>query len=143
MSAFAKITPIEVGKNAFSTEAAFSGLTTALATNGATTATYGAYFEVKDIGNKYAILVQNAAASGDDKTVTIKHGNGFQSQKMDISKADLGYGEFTVISVDSALAAFTHDDAAMQTLSGVTSARGKIFITGTDANIKVAVIHLP
>ena len=147
MAVFSKITVQEINEfNKFKTEAAFSGISTALASNGASTATYGAYFEMKDAGDKYLIFVQNVAESGDDKTVTIKAGNGIQGVN-DIQKADLGFGEYTLICIDSGRFKNVSENDSLKKLSSSTSgtqvsAKGKVFITGTDANIKVAVFKL-
>ncbi len=150
MSAFAKITPQLAARGVFKTPAAFSGITTALVSNGASTAKYGAYFEVDDLGARYLILAQNVAASGDDKTVRVLAGNGFQSMGVgaDFVCSDLGYGEYTIFTVDSGRAVWVDDDAAMKTETSATTAtqvspKGKIFIEGTDTNIKVAVFKLP
>lgn len=148
MAAFATITVQELTDyNKFKTEAAFSGITTALASNGASTATYGACFEMDGRDDKYLILAQNAAASGDDKTVTIKAGNGLQGVA-DVAKTDLGYGEYTLIVIDSGRFKNIAPNATLKALSSATTAdqieaKGKVFITGTDANIKVAVFKLP
>lgn len=143
MSAFARITPQKASLNVFSTEAAFSGISTALASNGASTATYGGYFAMNGKDEKYLIFLQNVAASGDDKTVTIKAGNGLQGVN-DIAKADLGYGEYTIICIDSGRFKNVAENETLKALSSATaadqvSAKGKVFITGTDGNIKVAV----
>ena len=148
MAKFASITVQEIDKvNKFLTEAAFSGLSTALASNGASTATYGACFDMKDRDTKYLIFAQNTAASGDDKTVTIKAGNVIQGV-VDISKADLGYGEYTAVVIESGRFKNVTENKDLKALSSATaadqiSAKGKVFITGTSADIKVAVFKLP
>ena len=148
MAKFATITVQKLTDiNKFTTEAAFSGLTTAIASNGASTATYGACFEMKERDSKYLILVHNAAGSGDDKTVTIKAGNGIQGVA-DVAKADLGYGEYALIAIESGRFKNVKANATLKALSSATSAdqieaKGKVFITGTDTNIKVAVFCLP
>lgn len=148
MAKFATITVQKLSDfNKFATEAAFSGITTALASNGASTASYGACFEMSERDEKYLILVQNVAVSGDDKTVTIKAGNGIQGV-CDVAKADLGYGEYTFIAIESGRFKNVKPNDTLKALSSATSAdqieaKGKVFITGTDANIKVAVFCLP
>ena len=147
MAVFSKITVQEINNfNTFKTEALFSAISTALATNGASTATYGAYFDMKDAGDKYLILAQNVAANGDDKTVTIKAGNGIQGVS-DIAKTDLGAGEYTLVCIDSGRFKNVSENNTLKALSSATSssqvsAKGRVFITGTDANIKVAVFKL-
>ena len=148
MAKFAKITVQSLDEiNKFATEAAFSGITTALASNGASTAAYGAYFEMSERDDKYLILVQNVAESGADKTVTIKAGNGIQGVN-DLVKSDLGYGEYTWLQIESGRFKNVKENATLKALSSATAAdqipaKGKVFITGTDTNIKVAVFKLP
>lgn len=148
MAKFATITVQKLTDyNKFTTEAAFSGIATALASNGAGTATYGACFDMDGRDDKYLLLLQNTAASGDDKTVTIKAGNGIQGVN-DIAKADLGYGEYTLLALESGRFKNVTENATLKALSSATaadqiSAKGKVFITGTSADIKVAVFRLP
>lgn len=148
MSAFSEIKVQKLEEvNEFKKEASTSAMLTALATNGASSPTYGAYFKMDERDDKYLILVQNVAASGDDKTVTIKAGNGIQGVA-DIAKADLGFGEYTFIQVESGRVKNVTDNVVLSELSSATEttrvpAKGKVFITGTDANIKVAVFKLP
>ena len=148
MAKFATITVQKLDEiNKFKTEAAFSGITTALASNGASTATYGAVFAMDSRDDKYLILAQNVAVSGDDKTVTIKAGNGIQGVA-DVAKADLGYGEYTLIAIESGRFKNVTENETLKALSSATSAdqisaKGKVFITGTSADIKVAVFKLP
>lgn len=148
MAKFSTVTVQKVDDvNKFTDVAAFSGIATALASNGASTATYGAVFDMDGKDEKVLILAQNTAVSGDDKTVTVKAGNGFQGVN-DLAKADLGYGEYTLIVIDSARFKNVTENATLKALSSATaadqiSAKGKVFITGTDANVKVAVFRLP
>lgn len=149
MAAFAKITPKSIDEiNKFSTEAASATRGTVLATNGATSATFGAYFEMKERDDKYLILVENTDADGEtDKTVTIKAGNGIQGI-CDIAKADLGNGEYTFIQIESGRFKNVKENATLKALSSATSAdqvsaKGKVFITGTSADIAVTVFKLP
>ena len=91
-------------------------------------ATEGAAFEMKGQDDKYLILVQNAATAA--KTVTVKAGNGLQGT------ADL--------SVE--VTASSHTGVVLESgrFKNVTGAdKGKVILTGTDANIKVAVFKLP
>ncbi len=148
MAKFAKITVQSLDEiNKFATEAAFSGITTALASNGASTAAYGAYFEMSERDDKYLILVQNTAASGDDKFVTIKAGNGIQGVN-DLTKSDLGYGEYSWLQIESGRFKNVTENATLKALSSATAAdqiaaKGKVFIVGSSADIKVAVFKLP
>ena len=148
MAKFAKITVQSLDEiNKFATEAAFSAITTALASNGASTAAYGAYFEMTERDDKYLILVQNVAASGDDKFVTIKAGNGIQGVN-DLTKSDLGYGEYTWLQIESGRFKNVKENETLKALSSATAAdqigaKGKVFIVGSSADIKVAVFKLP
>lgn len=150
MAKFSTITVQELTDvNKFKTEADFSGITTALASNGASTATYGACFEMKERDDKYLVLVQNVCATSgaEDKTVTIKAGNGIQGVA-DVVKADLGNGEYTIIAIESGRFKNVKENNALKELSSATaadqiSAKGKVFITGSSADIKVAVFRLP
>ena len=144
MAAFAKITPIEIGAlNTFTEEAASATRATALATNGAATATYGAYFEMDGKDEQYLILIENTASTGDDATVTIKAGNGLQGGT-DLAFATLGKGEFTCVQVESGRFKNVAENETLKDLSSATAAdqvpaKGKVFITGSSADIKVTV----
>lgn len=150
MAKFSTITVQELTDvNKFKTEASFSGITTALASNGASAATYGACFEMKERDDKYLVLVQNVCATSDaaDKTVTIKAGNGIQGVA-DVAKTDLGNGEYTIIAIESGRFKNVKENETLKALSSATasdqiSAKGKVFITGSSADIKVAVFRLP
>ncbi len=91
-------------------------------------ATDGADFVMDERDDKYLILIQNAADA--EKIVTIKHGNGIQGV-CDLSE-----------SVSASSYAFMQLDSGR--FKNVTGAdKGKVVITGTDANIKVAIFKLP
>lgn len=147
MAAFAEITPIEAGKNIFSTEAVYATMGTALATNGATTAAFGAYFTMSGEDSKYMILLHNGDADGaTDLTVTIKAGNGLQGVN-DISKTNLGNGEFTVLTIESGKFKNVTGNKDLKELSSAVAgtqvdAKGKVFITGTSAEILATVFKL-
>ena len=94
------------------------------------------------------ILVQNVCATSSTpaKHVTLKAGNGLQGVG-DLS-VDLANGEFTVLTVDTGRFKNVCENDTLKALSSATAsdqvpAKGKIFITGADANIKVAVFQLP
>ena len=92
-------------------------------------ATDGAEFAMRERDDKYLLLVTNAHASV-AKSVTIKAGNGFQAGA-DLTQA-IDAGDFHIISIDS---------GRYKNLSGTD--KGKVVITGTSADIKVAVFRLP
>lgn len=148
MAAFASLTVLDAKRGEYSTPAAYSGLLTAVATNGASSATYGAYFTMKDLGAKYLVIAENTAASGDDATVTVKAGNSKQSLGADYACTTLGYGEYVIFTVDSGRVIWVDSDATMKALTSATAAdqvdpKGKVFITGSTTSVKVAVIKLP
>ena len=144
MAAFAKITPIEIGAlNTFTQEAASATRATALATNGASTATFGAYFEMDGKDEQYLILIENTDSDGDDATVTIKAGNGLQGGT-DLALATLGNGEFTCVQVESGRFKNVAENETLKDLSSATAAdqvpaKGKVFITGSSSDIVVTV----
>lgn len=145
MAAFAKITPIEIGAlNTFTQEAASATRATALATNGATSATYGAYFEMDGKDEQYLILIENTDSDGvADATVTIKAGNGLQGGT-DLAFTTLDNGEFTCVQVESGRFKNVAENETLKDLSSATAAdqvpaKGKVFITGSSADIVVTV----
>lgn len=150
MAKFATITVKSLDEvNKFATEAAFSGITTALASNGATSATFGAVFDMSERDEKYLILIKNACSTSGaaDKEVCIKAGNGIQGVN-DVKKTDLGNGEYTWIQIESGRFKNVTENATLKALSSATaadqiSAKGKVFITGSSADIEVAVFKLP
>lgn len=150
MAKFAKITVQSLDEvNQFAKEEAFSSITTALASNGNSTPTYGAYFEMSERDDRYFVLIQNtcSTSSAADKTVTIKAGNGIQGVN-DLAKTDLGNGEYTWLQIESGRFKNVTENATLKVLSSATeedqiSAKGKVFITGSSADIKIAVFKLP
>lgn len=90
--------------------------------------TDGAEFEMKERDDKYLILIQNVATS--TKKVTILHGNGIQGV-CDI-ESDVMANSYKFVSIDS---------GRFKNVSGAN--KGKVIITGTSADIKVAVFKLP
>ncbi|MBE6546341.1 MAG: hypothetical protein E7668_02725 [Ruminococcaceae bacterium] len=88
----------------------------------------GAEFEMEGQDDKHLILIQNAATSA--KTVTVKAGNGLQGV-CDLS-CEVAASGYTCVTLESGrFKNVTGDD------------KGKVILTGTDANIKVAVFKLP
>ena len=114
------ITPVKLVRNTFSD---------AIAANAAVNADDGAIFTRSDSDHRYLIVVENA--SGDTaKTVKIKAGDSYAAT-VDIEQ-ELAAGTTRYINIDS---------ARFKNLSGTN--KGKVLITGTDANIKVSVYILP
>lgn len=108
--------------NVFAADALKTALTTAVdATDGA---------EIPWVGRdeKMLVLIENAATSA--KTVTVKAGNGIQGS-CDLVKSVAG-SSYTFIALDSGF---------FKNVTGTD--KGKVIITGADANIKVAAFRLP
>lgn len=148
MAAFAAITPIAISDmNTFTGVGTSATRGTVLATNGATSATFGAYFTMDGKDEQYLILVENGDSDGaTDLTVTVKAGNGIQGVA-DVVKTDLGNGEFTLIQLDSGRFKNVTENETLKELSSATtadqvSAKGKVFITGTSAEIAVTVFKM-
>ena len=148
MAAFAEITPIAISDmNTFTKEAASETRGTVLATNGETTATFGAYFTMDGKDEQYLVLVENGDTDGvTDLTVTVKAGNGIQGVA-DLAKTDLGNGEFTLLQIDSGRFKNVTENETLKALSSAVeetqvSAKGKVFITGTSAEIAVTVFKM-
>lgn len=146
MAKFAEITVKNIDKvNEFLTAEDFSAITSALATNGATSATFGACFDMKDRDTKHLVIIQNTNASA-AKVATIKAGNSIQGvTDIDIS---LAAGKYTAVVVESGRFKNVTENPTLRDLSSATEAdkigaKGKVFITGDSADIKVAVIKLP
>jgi len=93
-------------------------------------ATDGAYFVMAKGGDKYVIGIKNAASTAGDKIITIKAGNGLQGTN-DISLA-LAKDEIAWVVLDS---------GKFKNVYGAN--KGKVILTGTDANLEVKVIELP
>jgi hypothetical protein len=148
MAAFAEITPIEIrDMNTFTEVGTSATRGTVLATNGETSATFGAYFTMDGKDEQYLILIENKDADGvTDLTVTIKAGNGIQGVA-DVAKTDLGNGEFTLIQIDSGRFKNVTENETLKELSSAVAstqvpAKGKVFITGTSAEIAVTVFKM-
>ena len=90
----------------------------------------GAYFVMAKGGDKYVIGIKNAAQSAANKTITIKAGNALQGTN-DISLT-LAKDEIAWVALDS---------GKFKNVYGEN--KGKVILTGTDANLQVKVIELP
>ena len=88
----------------------------------------GAEFAIEGQDDKYLLLIQNAATTA--KTVTVKAGNGLQ-----------GVCDLSCEVAASGYTCLTPESGSFKNVSG--DDKGKVIITGTDANIKVAVFKLP
>lgn len=119
-----EITPIKLTSfNTFTTETAATDFA-------AINAEDGAYFVMAKGGDKYVIGIKNAASSAVERTITIKAGNGLQGTN-DISLA-LAQNEIAWVALDS---------GKFKNVYGEN--KGKVILTGTDANLQVKVIELP
>lgn len=119
------ITPVEIKDlNKFVKEAAG---TTFVAVD----ATDGAEFEMKERDEKYVVGVKNVASTAVNKTATIKAGNSIQS----------GFGDLAITLAQNEIAWVSVDSGRFKNVKGDN--KGKVLITGTDANIAVMVIRLP
>ena len=119
-----KITPIKL--TSFNTFTKETETTDFVAIN----AEAGAYFVMAKGGDKYVIGIKNAVAEPGNKTITIKAGNGLQGTN-DISLA-LAKDEIAWVALDS---------GKFKNVYGEN--KGKVILTGTDANLLVKVIELP
>ena len=153
MAAFASITKQKAKLNDFATKGTFaSAITTALASNGAGSPTYGGYFTMDAADEKVLIVIRNAAAASgsdnvnDNQTATIKAGNGIQGVS-DLTVSDLDHGDYTFLCIESGRFKNVAENATLKALSSSTasdqvSAKGKVFITGSSTNISVGVFVL-
>lgn len=119
-----KITPIKL--TSFNTFIKETDATDFAAIDG----TDGAYFVMAKGGDKYVIGIKNAASSAGEKTIIIKAGNALQGTN-DIS-LELAKDEIAWVVLDS---------GKFKNVYGVN--KGKVILTGTDANLLVKVIELP
>lgn len=110
-------------RNEFAVPAATTALCTAVDT------TDGAEFVMRERDDKYLLLIQNTGSAA--RSVTIKHGNGIQGV-VDLVLPSLAAGNYTFLSIDS---------GRFKNVSGED--KGKVIITGSAADIKVAVFRLP
>lgn len=92
--------------------------------------TDGAYFVMAKGGDKYVIGIKNAVSSEANKTITIKAGNGLQ-----------GTNDISLTLAKDKIAWVVLDSGKFKNVYGVN--KGKVILTGTDANLKVKVIELP
>ena len=93
-------------------------------------ATDGAYFVMAKGGDKYVIGIKNAVSTSGDKTITIKAGNGLQ-----------GTNDISLTLAKDGIAWVVLDSGKFKNVYGVN--KGKVILTGTDANLQVKVIELP
>jgi len=145
MANFAKITPIDLGdyRNKFlATEVLSANLFTAVATNGAGTPAYGAYFELKERDDKYVILVQNAHST-DGKDVTIYGGNDKIFSSGNNLAKEITALSTDAIKIDSGRYKFVENDTAVATKANISSVKGCVVIEGESTDIKICVIRMP
>jgi hypothetical protein len=89
----------------------------------------GAYFVMAKGGDKYVIGIKNASESA-DKTIIIKAGNGLQ-----------GTNDISLELEEEEIAWVVLDSGKFKNVYGEN--KGKVILTGTDANLLVKVIELP
>lgn len=122
--AAATITPQKLtAYNDFLTAAASSGMFTAV------DASAGGLIDFGHKDFKAILLIQNGHAT-DAKSVTIKAGNGIQGNK-DIT-LEIAAGKYTAVCIES---------GRFKNVSGTNV--GKVLVTGTSTDIKVACFVLP
>ena len=90
----------------------------------------GAYFVMAKGGDKYVIGIKNAVSTEANKTITIKAGNGLQ-----------GTNDISLTLAKDKIAWVVLDSGKFKNVYGVN--KGKVILTGTDANLQVKVIELP
>lgn len=150
MANFAKITPINMGekRNKFLADgvALADELFTAVATNGATSATLGAYFEMTERDDKYLIIAYNADATT-AYDLTIKAGNDKIFGSGNDLTVEIAAGDVQFIKIDSGRFKNASDNATLKNLANLAGAtdtlKDCVVLVGEDADIKVAVVKLP
>jgi hypothetical protein len=118
------VTPITLSPTAFTTETTSNDFV-------AVDATDGALFTV-DGTDKYIIVAKNACETAVAKTVTVVAGDGIHGALGNVTKslAQNAISYLPIIEVN-------------QFLNHSGTNKGKISVTGTDANIQIKVIKLP
>lgn len=158
MAVFASVSALDMGelRNVFSTGQTLAELFTAVATNGASTASYGAVLDMPERDDKYLIAVYNSDATTVEPAhtaaaadVTIKAGNDkvFGSGN-DLVLTDLAAGDYAFIKIDSGRFKNSAENTTLKTLTSATTAdrlsvKGKLVVLGENAYIKVALIKMP
>lgn len=118
------ITPVKLtGYNKVCTAITTASLTTAV------DATDGATFVMDEADEKYLVMVSNVHVSA-AKSVTFKAGNGLQA-----------VGDYTVEIAAGKSVVLALESGVFKNVSGTN--KGKVVITGTSADIEVAVFVLP
>ena len=147
--AFTNVTVNEINKvNEGMTAATYADMATALASNGESSATIGACFEMKERDDKYLLLFVNTDSNS--QSFTIKASNALQG--VNDYTCTLAAGKFTAMSIDSGRFKWVSANDGYVDLaktiphnistSGFTE-KGKVFVTATDAKVKMAVFKLP
>jgi len=122
--AIVKITPVELDEyNKASSEVTTANLTTAV------DATDGAYYEHKERDDKYIIIAQNVHVSA-SKNLVIKKGNSIQ-----------GGADKTIAIAAGKTVFITLDSGRFKNVSGTD--KGRVILTGSSADIQLAVVKLP
>lgn len=97
-------------------------------TEGGTSGTYGAYFDMDAEGGKYLVVVQNASESN-GKKVTLKKGNSFFAPASD-QEVSLDAGDAAFLQPDSGMAKIVAPTTAYASdIASTESPLGKVFLT--------------
>lgn len=147
--AFSSITVKDIKEvNKGMTAEAYTSLTTALATNGETSATYGGYFVMDERDDKYLLLFHNSDT--DPHTVTIQAGDALQG--VNSCALTIAASKYTALSIESGRfkrvsANEGYADLAKTIPHGISTAgfteKGKVFFTSDSASVKAAIFKLP
>lgn len=152
MANFAKLTPIDMGvyRNKWSTGKDMSELFTAAATNGASSAKYGVYFEMPARDDKYVLIAYNSDATTDSPAhtaealdITIHAGNGPFAHGKDLVLADLDPADYSFIKLDSGEFKCMENDSALATLANITSVKGCVVVEAENAKLKFCLLKMP
>ena len=142
MANFVKLTPIKnANRNGISNAVTTSALFTAAATNGATTPSYGAYYESKARQDKIALLVQNTHESA-AKSFTVKAGNhGVWGADGDLT-FEIAAGKTVLITLDTGKYKFAQSDAAVSELvGGSIDVKGCVVLVADSTDVKFCLIE--
>ena len=147
--AFSYVTVQNISKqNEANAAESYSSLTTALASNGESSATIGACFDMPERDDKYLLLFQNT--DSDAHSFTIKASDALQG--VNDYSCSIAAGKYVLMSIDSGRFKWTRGNNGYIDLaksiphnistSGFTE-KGKVFVVADDAKVKMAVFKMP
>ena len=148
MANFTKLQPIDMGElpNEAKILTLASAVYTGVASNGATSPTYGVHFKLSERHDKYLILLKNKGASG-DVTASVKAGNSglWGTKDLDVT---IKNGEIAFLKIEAGRFKNNTPNAEMKALAGYTAdstedMKGDVVITCSTADLEVAVIKQP